>query len=349
MQARTPVFFHSHADPWACAVPRDARPPSSQAAVRLSRVRPHPPTASADGPDLFLRPSRRSHGRPCPVQPWSAPLRDRTCRRRPPVAAVHDGGGRSRDKPLADRHADQPSGLMPGRRSRSGRGGEAGCSALASDTSVPEAALGGGHRLAHLAQALGRHGALARRAVPQLDRGQHPQPLHAMEPRALMFAHLAWRHLSPPALTHALTLSPRSSPASAKRAEPSSVGVPAGLRRPARFAFVTTHHFAIRPGPLLRATGRGLGRWVDGPSGRAHAARFLKDRPHNGSPSADGHSISVQARRTGRPLPRDRGVLARTGAPQAGGNGSPPCLRANCPCDGAVVPRWRGLIGTPLV
>jgi len=300
MQARSTVFFHSHAGPWACAVPRDARPPNSQAAVRLSRVRPHPPTASADGPDLFLRPSRRSHGRPCPVQPSCAPPRGRTCRRRPPVAAVHDGGERSRDKPLADRHGDQPSGLMPGRRSRSGGGGEAGYSTLASDTSVPEAALGGGHRLAHLAQAFGRHGALARRAVPQLDRGQHPQPLHAVEPRALMFAHLPWRHLSPPALTHTLTLSPRSLPATGGLARLCQARGAKLRRRPGRPASagpVRLRHntpLCDQAEPVVARNGPWPGP-LGGRTFRMRACRALPERPPTQRQSICGRTQHLRA------------------------------------------------------
>jgi hypothetical protein len=55
-------------------------------------------------------------------------------------------------------------------------------------------------RAALLAERFGAYGALARRAVPQLNRGQHPQPLHAVEPCPLMSAHLSRRHALTPFL-----------------------------------------------------------------------------------------------------------------------------------------------------
>ena len=53
-------------------------------------------------------------------------------------------------------------------------------------------------RLPSLTKRLCRESALARRAVPQLDRGQLAQPLYAVEPCPFVFAHLSRRHQSTP-------------------------------------------------------------------------------------------------------------------------------------------------------
>ena len=56
----------------------------------------------------------------------------------------------------------------------------------------------GGRRLTPLAKRLGRNGALARRAMPQLDRGEDPQPLHAVEPCSFVLTYVSRRHFTPP-------------------------------------------------------------------------------------------------------------------------------------------------------
>ena len=83
-------------------------------------------------------------------------------------------------------------------------------------------------------------------------------------------------------------------------------------------ATIQPHHFAIRHGPLLRATGSGLSRWVDRPSGRAAGA--LPEGPPSQRQSMCGHIEPLRADRAHPPPsaagPRGREQHGRKPSPQ---------------------------------